>query len=131
MRNQTSQPEVEYCDSEERLGQKYHCVLIHKVVRAEAKGAEKGKPGADYAMSRLDTELKKMLTTFRGPQQEQSERKKIRRQDNMQRWHRWSVTYFSGIPVRDALDATKRKKPHISPVPLKLHSGRWGSWQMG
>ena len=53
-------------------------MLIHKVGRAEAKGAEKGKPGADYAMSRLDTELKKMLTTLRGPQQEQSERKKIR-----------------------------------------------------
>ena len=70
-------------------------------------------------MSRLDTELKKMLTTFRGPQQEQSERKKIRRHDNVQRGHRWSIMYFSGIPVRDALNATKRKKPHISPVLLK------------
>lgn len=40
MRNQTSQPEVEHHDSEERLGQKDHCVFIHKVVRAEAKGAE-------------------------------------------------------------------------------------------
>ena len=67
MRNQTSQPEFEHCDSEEGLGQKDHCVLIHKVARAEAKGAEKNKSGADYAMSRLDTELKKMLTTFRGP----------------------------------------------------------------
>lgn len=130
MRNQTSQPDVEYCESEERLGQKDHCMLIHKVGRAEAKRAEKGKPGADYAMSRLDTELKKMLTTFRGPQQEQSERKKIRRHDNMQRWHRWSITYFSGVPVCDVLDATKRKKTHISPVLLKLHSGHWGSWQM-
>ena len=119
MRNQTSQPEVEHCDSEERLGQKDHCVLIHKVARAEAKGAEKDKSGADYAMSRLNTELKKMLTTFRGPQQEQSERKKIRRHDNVQRGHRWSIMYSSGIPVRDALNATKRKKPHISPVLLK------------
>ena len=67
MRNQTSQPEFEHCDSEERLGRKDHCVLIHKVARAEAKGAEKNKSGADYAMSRLDTELKKMLTTFREP----------------------------------------------------------------
>ena len=75
--------------------------------------------------------LRKCLQHLGDPQQEQSERKKIRRHDNMQRGHRWSITYFSGIPVHDALNATKRKKPHISPVLLKWHFGCWGSWQMG
>lgn len=56
MRTQTSQPEVEHCDSEESSGQKDRCVLIHKEVIVEAKGAEKNNPGADYIMSRTDAQ---------------------------------------------------------------------------
>lgn len=139
MRTQTSQPEVEHCDSEESSGRKDRCVLIHTEVTAEAKGAEKSHPGADHIMSRLDTKFKKMLTTCRGPPA-----RAVREADNQERQEHGKgeqmVNHiFLGLSQcekylgmqQKGLGNNREKNPTYSLFSKSYFLGAGGRWKVG
>lgn len=78
--------------------------------------------------------LRKCLQHVGDLQQEQSERQIIRRDKNMERGSRWSITYFLGYPSARSTWGCNRKdwgynreeKTHLLLILQKLLSGGWG-----